>query len=280
MTPETETKRQVGRRPRTAAEYGPAIGAVLFITVVAVALRARLAIIDVAMLFLLGVVFVAARSRRGPAVLASVLSIALFDFLFVPPYYTFTVADTRYFLTFVVMLAVSLTMTHLTGRIREQVEAARISEQRTAALHALDRELRTATSRAAVLTIGRRHLEQAVGGEAMVALADPLLIAAPGPAWPTEGLFESLPVRVAAAWAYQHGESAGCGTHNCADAESLVVPLRTQRHGLGVVAARPDPAGRIIVEDERRTVEVLAGLLAAELDRPEWSGPSFNAVDR
>jgi two-component system sensor histidine kinase KdpD len=251
-----------------AGEYGRAIGVVLLTTLVGLVLRARLAPIDVAMLFLLAVVFVASRYRQGPAVLASVLSIALFDFLFVPPYYTFGVQDTRYFLTFAVMLAVSLTMTRLTARIREQAEVARAGERRAAALYAMDRELRGAATRPAVLAIAARHLGEAAGGEAMIALVDTPPTPGFPPAWPTDGVFDSVPVRVAAAWAYERGESAGSGTHHGAEVEALVVPLKTPARGLGVVAVRPEPPGRKVEDDERRTVEALADLLAAELGRP------------
>src|ERR1041385_7796728 len=87
-------------------EYASAIGIVALSTSLCFALRPRLQTVDEAMVLLLGVVAVAALCRRGPAVLASVLSIAVFDFVFVPPYYTFGVHDTAYFLTFVVMFAV------------------------------------------------------------------------------------------------------------------------------------------------------------------------------
>ena len=89
------------------------------------------------MLYLLGVVFVASRRARGPSVAASVLSIALFDFFFVLPYYTFSVSDARYVLTFGVMLLVALVMGDLTGRVRGQAEAARERERYTATLYAL-----------------------------------------------------------------------------------------------------------------------------------------------
>ena len=46
------------------------------------------------MVYLLGVVVVATRCGRGPSLLASVLSVAAFDFFFVPPYFTFAVSDT------------------------------------------------------------------------------------------------------------------------------------------------------------------------------------------
>ena len=60
------------------------------------------------MVYLLGVVVVATRFGRGASLLASVLSVAAFDFFFVPPYFTFAVSDTEYLVTFAVMLVVAL----------------------------------------------------------------------------------------------------------------------------------------------------------------------------
>ena len=83
------------RRGRSGlAEYLRTMVLMAAVTAGCFALRSHLAAVDVAMLLLLGVVAVAARYRRGPALLASVVSIAAFDFLFVPPYYTFDVHDT------------------------------------------------------------------------------------------------------------------------------------------------------------------------------------------
>ena len=90
---------------------------------------------------------VAPGSAAGPAVAAALVGIASFDFFFVHPFYTFSVADVRYVLTFGVMLVVALVMGNLTGRIRNQAEAAREREQRTSALYALSRELATARDR-------------------------------------------------------------------------------------------------------------------------------------
>ena len=69
------------------------------------------------------------------------VGIASFDFFFVHPFYTFSVSDVRYVLTFGVMLVVALVLGNLTGRIRSQAEAAREREQRTSALYGLSREL-------------------------------------------------------------------------------------------------------------------------------------------
>ena len=93
------------------------------------------------MVYLLGVAFVATRYGRRPSVLAAVLSVAAFDFFFVPPYLTFAVSDTQYLVTFAVMLVVGLLISTLAVRVREQAEAAREREQRTQVLYAMSREL-------------------------------------------------------------------------------------------------------------------------------------------
>jgi len=105
-------------------EYASSVGIIATATVVGLLLSPHLQVIDVAMLYLLAVVVVGYRHRRGPALLASLLSIAAFDFAFVPPRYTFNVHDTAYYLTFGVMLAVALSMGQLTARIREQAQDA------------------------------------------------------------------------------------------------------------------------------------------------------------
>src|SRR5262245_61547144 len=104
-------------------------------------LRHQLGTIDIAMVLLLGVVAVSAVYRRGPALAASLLSIALFDFLFVPPYYRFSVHDSAYYLTFAVMLLVAILMSRLTARIREEAESAAERERQIALRYAMDRDL-------------------------------------------------------------------------------------------------------------------------------------------
>ena len=74
----------------SAVQYARMLAVMGAATVACFLFRSRLNPTDVAMVLLLGVVFVAARSGRGPSIAASVLGIAVFDFLFVPPYYTFT----------------------------------------------------------------------------------------------------------------------------------------------------------------------------------------------
>lgn len=245
-------------------EYGYSAMLVLAVSLLCLVLRPQLATIDVAMALLLAVVLVSSRYRRGPALLASVLAIAVFDFGFVPPFYTFNVEDTAYFLTFMVMLAVALIMSRLTARIREDADASREREQRTAALYALDRELARISEPAELRTIAARHLGAAVQGVALILPADP---GGTLPAWPGLPVFESPSVRVAAAWAFEEGEPAGWGMPRCAEAEALAIPLRTSSGMLGVVVIDPGDPGRELGPADRITVLELAELTAGALER-------------
>ena len=85
------------------------------------------------MLYFVSVIWVATHSSRGAAMLASLLSVATFDFVFVEPYYTFAVADERYLVTFAVMLLTALVISTLTARMRKQSELARQAWERVEA---------------------------------------------------------------------------------------------------------------------------------------------------
>ena len=127
-------------------------------------LRSILSTTDIAMLYLLAVVVVGSRVRQRPALFASVLSIAFFDFCFVPPYYTFAVSDVSYVLTFAMMLVIAIIMSRLTGRIREQADASRAREQRTASAYALSREMTAAREPPEIAAAATRHIEDAFAG--------------------------------------------------------------------------------------------------------------------
>src|SRR5688500_15397042 len=85
---------------------------------------------NVLMLYLLGVLWIATRYSRGAAVVATLLGVAAFDFCFVQPYLTFSVADKKDIVTFAVMLLTALTISTLTHRARTESEAARQAWER------------------------------------------------------------------------------------------------------------------------------------------------------
>lgn len=105
---------------------------------------------DQVMLYLLGVIVVAARAHRGPTLAAALASVAAFDFLFVEPRYTFAVRDLHFLLTFAVMIVVGIVVTSLVTEVRKQERvafereiAAQGERLRSALLASVSHDLRT-----------------------------------------------------------------------------------------------------------------------------------------
>ena len=139
--------------------------------------------LNLAMVYLLGVVFVATRFGRGPSVLAVLLSVAVFDFFFIPPRLTFAVSDTQYLVSFGVMLVVGLLVSTLAARVRDAAEFARQRERRTQALYALVRELSGPQKPREIAALGARHVAELMrcatvvllpgGGSGLEPIGDP-----------------------------------------------------------------------------------------------------------
>lgn len=134
--------------------------------------RPHLASVDLAMLLLLAVVVVASRTTPLLAAMAALLAITAFDILFVPPYYTFSVADSAYLLTFAVMFGVALAVGQLTTRLRSAGLERQRREQLSARLLAMTDELGRADSLVTLASAGARHLADATGRQARVLLAE------------------------------------------------------------------------------------------------------------
>ena len=113
-------------------EYAFAVEFVGISTAICFAMYPHFELTNLVMVYLLGTLAVSARGNRWAAGFSCLLSVLCFDFFFVPPRFTFNVSDAQYVWTFAVMFAVAMIISHLTIRLREEAEAARQGEQRTA----------------------------------------------------------------------------------------------------------------------------------------------------
>ena len=219
---------------------------------------------NIVMVFLLAVVIVALRYGRGPSVLAAFLSVAEFDFLYVPPRYSFSVHDAQYLLTFGVMLAVALVIGQMTALLKWQARVATLREQRMAALYQMSRELSGALMVEQVAELAGRFLRSEFDARAALLVADEhdrLGHPVPSPALPagTDGAI--------AQWAFDHGESAGHGTHTLPASPILYLPLKAPMRLRGVLAIEPRVPERLAGPEQRRLLDTCASLVALSLER-------------
>ncbi len=248
--------------------YAASAAVVALCTCVCLPLSALVETTNIVMVYLLGVVALAARFGLGPAVLASVLSVLSFDFFFVLPKLSFAVADTQYVFTFLVMLLVAVVISTLTVRLRDAYEKAQLRERRTAYLHALSRKLATTRGQEAILHAATRHVAELFACETTALLPDPAGALQVVASHPSGALLDDKE-RSVAQWVYSLGQMAGKGTETIPSAERLYLPLLASHGALGVLGLKSGNPLGVMIPEQLQLLEALAQqtALALEVDR-------------
>ena len=266
---------------RRVIGYAAASVASVATALLATPLLAWLDLANIAMLFLLVVVLVAVRFGRGPSVVATCVSVACFDFFFVPPRFTFAVSDFQYLITFVVMLAVGLITGHLTSDLRFQARVASHREQRSRALYEFARELSGALQTGQIFDTTQRCIQQAFRARATLLLPD------------DDGRLQLPPLSAAdiasrahlsvldtgiAQWAFDRAESAGLGTGTLPASRIFYLPLVAPMRTRGVLAIEPQHRRWILIPEQRQQLDTFAALAAIALERVHYIEVAQNAL--
>jgi two-component system sensor histidine kinase KdpD len=262
--------------PAVRPDYLRSLVTVAVCTGVAWLMHTHFALANLIMVYLLGVMLVAVRFGRGPAVLASVLSVAAFDFFFVPPYLTFAVSDTEYLITFGVMLCAALVISTMAARLREQARAARERERRTAALYKLSSVLADSQNVEDILKAAVQAVEDVFLARAVILLPDGtghVRIRAGDASLLGPGDHD----HAVAQWVFDRGEAAGLGTQTLPAAQALHVPLLGSRGATGVLGIRPANIRFLLRPDQFRLLETFASQTALAVERAELAAQAEGA---
>ena len=220
---------------------------------------------NVIMLYLLAAVVIAIRFGRGPSIFASFLSVATFDFFFVPPRFSFQVSDTQYLFTFVIMLAVSLIISNLTANLRYQARIASFRERRTNALNAMSKALSSALMVNQIIEISNEHLVGIFQAKIAILLPDSHEIIRQ-PLTGSDSIPEHLDLGVAQ-WVYDNQQRAGLGTNTLPANQLLYIPLQAPMRTRGVLAVAPMQKRQIYQPEQQRLLDTFAAQIALALER-------------
>lgn len=221
---------------------------------------------NLVMVYLLGAAIAGLRLGRGPATLTAVLNVICFNFFFVPPRLTFAVANVQYIVTFVVMLAVALTIATLMANVRMQNRVAGARERRTALLYAMSRELAGTRGADSMVRVSVRHVGETFASRAAVLLPDAAgRLDAPASAG-EEATFRAPDLSIAQ-WVFDHGRPAGLGADALPGAPAIYLPLTGSERTLGVLAVLPSNRRRVLLPEQRHLLETFAGQIALAIER-------------
>ena len=254
---------------RSGAGWRAYLGTVVVVglcTAIAVAVHRNLDPSNLVMVYLMGVVVAAVTFGRGPAVLASILSVAVFDFSFVPPRFSFSVANTQYVITFVVMLLVAVVIGTLTAQLREQLASSRLRERRTAALYRLSHELAGRSTAREVMGVAVDRIIEVFGGRVALLVPDDASRVSVA-AGDTQLFGGAEHERAVAQWSYDHRQMAGLGTSTLSASRALHLPLLGSAAVLGVLSVQPGDAQQLRDPERMKLLQALASQTALALER-------------
>ncbi len=231
---------------------------------------------NLVLVYLLGIVFVATQFGHGPSVLASLLSVVAFDFFFVEPRYTFSVSDSQYLFTFVVMLLVAMVINNLVVNVRSQAKVAAHRERRASALYAMSKELTASRDEEEIVGIAVRHIHAEFSSRNVILFPDAnsRIVYPAGKALPESLRGCDLAV---AQWVFDHNEMAGQGTNTLPGANAVYFPLPGADKVIGVLAMLPVNLRRVFLPEQRKLLETFIGQIAQAIERVRSAEQAKNA---
>ncbi|WP_256591974.1 DUF4118 domain-containing protein, partial [Pseudomonas sp. HMWF006] len=139
-------------------DYLLALVATVLACALAWAVSSILPLPNISLVFLAAVLLVAVRSSLGPALACAALSFLTYDFLFIPPNFSFAIQREEDVLTLLFFLLMAALTGNLAARQRRQLQALRDTQEETTELLDLSRKLTAATDRQAVVSAAAQHL--------------------------------------------------------------------------------------------------------------------------
>ncbi len=233
--------------------------------VAALLLRNMLGITSVALTFLTAVLVSAVTYGLWPALLASVASMLAYNFFFLPPLYTLTIADPENVVALFFFAITAVIASNLTARVRSQAITARQRARTTEELYQFSRKLAAAVNLDDLLWAAVHQIALMLKVHAVILLPQEgdLIVRA---GFPPEDRLDEGDIG-AAKWSWEKNRPAGRGSDTLPGAKRLFLPMQTGRGAVGVIGIDRDEPGPLLTPDQQRLLTALADQTALAVER-------------
>jgi two-component system sensor histidine kinase KdpD len=240
------------------------VGAVVAATMVGWLLQGLTGYMAISLVYLLCVVLLAMVLNRWAVLLVATLSAVAWNYLFIPPQYTFRITSAHDLMMFSMFFVVALAMGHITNQLRTRETAERRRERRASALNRLLESVTASASLEDGLARAVKEVDALFRSRTVVLLttAEGRLEEAPHPA---STFSIDAKERAVAAWALEHGQAAGRFTDTLPDAQGLYLPLQTSKSKLGALGVHFEERDTWTL-DENDLLETFAGQIAVMIE--------------
>jgi len=229
-------------------------------TCVAIALSAYSHKLDLIMIYMVGVVYVATKYSPAAAYFTCLVSVILFDLIFILPRGQTLLFDRNSLITTGVMLLVTLVISRMSVRARKEGAAAIERERQTQLIYKMSRDLASTRGVTDLASVTGRHIRQSFGARTLVLVPD------------DDGMLEvanqELVTREQMERAKECYEKKSMQLCNDSQSSSagIYMPLNAASSTVGVLALLGADCLSIATE-QRRTLETLVNQAALAIER-------------
>ncbi len=235
-----------------------------------------LSIINLIMVYLLAVAWLAYRFGRVASILCSFFSVLCFDFFFIPPYYSFEVSDVQYLITFAIMLVTGLLISELAHRFRKQTRLMASREQRARVLYDMTKDIARSSAPNEIFSIAISHIEN------LMKAPDVVFVKKEDGFEKIEGKKYSLPLLddkeiAVVEWVWQNKTNAGSGTDTLPGSKGFYIPLTGLEQLVGVLGIFFTDKEKIIEPDSMHILEAFCKQTAMAVEGAEFALAALKA---
>ena len=261
---------EVPKPPFDPRPYIVTTGIVALALGVGFALQQFLNVFNIALVFLTAVLVVAAGYGLLPSLFAVALSVLVYNFFFLPPLYTFTIADPENVVALITFLVAAVIASNLAASGRAQAVATRARARTTEELLAFSRKLAGVATLDNLLWATAYQIAAMLKLRVVVLMPDGIDLTVKA-GYPPEDELDGADI-AAAKWSWAHNHPAGRGSDTLPGAKRLFLPLRTGRGAVGVIGLDRETPGVLLSPDTRRLLDALMDLAALAIERIHLQG--------
>jgi two-component system, OmpR family, sensor histidine kinase KdpD len=267
----TDRQEQRGSRPEPVIRGGDAsawLGSLAFVAAalgVGLVLHQALGVGSIALAFLTAVLVSSVAYGLWPALLACLASVLAYNFFFLPPLYTFTIADPENVVALFFFAITAVIASNLTARVRAQAITARQRVRTTEELYQFSRKLAGAGNLDDLLWATVHQIALMLRVRVVILLPEGNGVAVRA-GFPPEDSLDHADM-AAARWCWEKNRAAGRGADTLPGAKRLFMPMQTGRGAVGVIGIDRDEPGPLLTPDQHRLLDALADQAALAIER-------------
>lgn len=249
-----------------------AVASTSIATLMGLAIEMVIELPNVSILYLVGVLVSATTRGYFGAILASLMSALAYNYFFIDPVKTFTIAQPHEVLALVTFFIAAILGGALTSRLREQLKISGARARETQLLCDFARKLSG--------TVKADDVDWVIVNQLHVAMSRPVVLLAvdgselrANAIWPPEGEL-GVTEMTAARWAQEKGETAGSGTGTLPNSRYRFLPMLAPHGIVGVLGI--DVSGAELDATAERTLSALLDQAVVAIDRSRLSRESLD----